>query len=207
MPDQPLVSVIMLVYNSARYLPESIESVLNQSYRNLELLIVKEMPSTDDTDAIVERYCQRDGRINVLVSPSPGMPQARNYGWQQAQGKYVAWADSDVVYLHERLAAQTAFMDNHAEIGICGTWIEIFNETGSNIGKFPADDATIRASLLFYSPIANPSSMLRRDLFRDHKPYDLEQHYFEDFDLWVRAAEFCRFANLPQVLVRYRQHA
>src|SRR5260221_7233208 len=131
MPDQPLVSVIMLVYNSARYLPEAIESVLNQTYRNFEILIVKEKASTDGTDVIVEQYCQRDMRIRILVAPSQGMPQARNFGWQQARGKYVAWADSDDVYLPERLDAQTAFLEAHPEIGICGTWIDIFNESSS----------------------------------------------------------------------------
>src|SRR5436309_1816925 len=115
----------MLAYNSEKYLIEAIESVLNQTFRDFEFLIIVEPGSTDHTDEIINKYAQHDSRIRVAVQPTPGLTAARIFAWPLAQGEYIAWADSDDVYVPERLSKQVAFMESHAEIGICGSWVKV----------------------------------------------------------------------------------
>jgi len=205
--SSPTVSVIMLAYNSAKYLPEAIESILSQTFKDFEFLIVVEPGSTDNTDEIAHRYAQRDSRIHVAIQPTRGLTAARIFAWPLAQGKYIAWADSDDVCLPERLKKQVAFMENHPDIGICGSWIKVIGDQKTYVQKYELTDGRIRSLLPFQSPFANPSVIMRRSLFtQDGLDYSQDCIHCEDYDLWERASLICRFANIGEVLVAYRFH-
>src|SRR5258708_4808575 len=205
--ESPLVSVIMLAYNSERYMVEAIETILNQTYQHFEFLIITEPSNSDATPAILEKYSQQDSRIRVIVQSVPGVTAKRESAWPLAKGKYVAWADADDVYCPQRLEKQVVFLESHLEIGICGTWVETIGATKS-IWKYPTDDGSIRSKLLFSSTLANPTVMMRLELFsKDGLHYDLTYLFREDYDLWTRAAQQTHFANIPEVLVRYRLHS
>lgn len=202
----PRVSVLMAVRDGALYLDEAIRSVLDQTFTDFECIVVDD-GSTDGTDAILQRYQRQDTRIRLSRSGGNGLSYALNHGLKLATGTYVARMDADDVSLAGRLAAQVRLMAERPEVGVCGTWIETFGAGGEEVRRYPTDDATIRSWLLFESVLAHPSVMLRRDLFTNTDlAYDSAMLHAEDYDLWVRAAQQTRLANVPEVLLRYRLH-
>ena len=124
-----------------------------------------------------------------------------------ARGEYVARMDADDVSMPERFAIQRDYLDCHRDIGVCGSWIETFGTESSEVVQYPGDDGTIRCQLLFSSSLAHPATMFRRNLILNHHLfYDEQAVHAEDYDLWVRASQHTRFANVPTILLRYRIH-
>ena len=206
MPN-PYISVLMTVYNGERYLRDAIESILNQTFRDYEFIIVDD-GSTDGSPAILAEYAALDPRI-VLVHNEENMGHSisANRGLKLARGEYVARMDADDISLRDRFARQVAFMDAHPQIGVCGTWSQYFGAI-NQIWRAPQDDAEIKCYLFFDSPVANPTSMIRRRIIVDHGlAYRSEYIAAEDYAFWADAAQFTSFANLPEVLLRYRTHA
>lgn len=206
MSAAPLVSVLMATYDAAAHLPTALDGILRQTFSAFELVVVDD-GSTDASGALLDAAARTDARVRVHRRPHQGLAAARNFALDVAVGRYVAIADADDVYLPQRLAEQVAFMEAHPDVGVCGSAAELFG-TDSGTRRFPEDDARIRALMLFEPAFVDPSTMLRRDmLVRAGLRYDTSFEIAADYDLWVRAAQCTRFANLPQVLVRYRQHA
>ena len=203
----PRVTVIMPVYNSENTLHESMQSILGQSYQDFEFIIIDD-GSTDATYAILGDYAAQDARI-ILLRNEQNMRQSYcvNKGLALAQGQYVARMDADDISLPERLAKQVAFMDLHPEVGVCGTWIKFFG-SHTHVWRLPVDDDTIRCYMFYDSPVANPTSMVRRHLIVDHQlKYDSQYDPAEDYAFWAEAIKYTTFANLPEVLVHYRVHS
>lgn len=202
----PCVSVLMPVYEGERYLEEAIESILNQTFRDFELIVIDD-GSTDGTAGIVERYRRADGRIRVFEQANHGLAATLNRGLELAQGEYVARMDADDISLPERLAVQVAFMNANRQVGICGTWVETFDSIDLKVLRLPTDDATIRSWLLFESVLPHPSIVMRREvLLKAGLSYDETCLHAEDYDLWVRASRRTALANVSEVLLRYRLH-
>lgn len=202
----PRVSVLMAVRNGELHLEEAIRSVLDQTFTDFECIVVND-GSTDGTDEILRRYQRYDTRIRLSRSGGNGLSHALNHGLKSATGTYVARMDADDVSLAGRLAAQVQLMEARPEVGVCGTWIETFGMGRSTVYRHPSDDATIRCALLFESVLAHPSVMIRRDLFVGARLlYDTAMLHAEDYDLWVRAAQYTSLVNVPEVLLRYREH-
>ena len=201
----PFVTVLMPVHNGAAYLYEAIDSVLRQSFRDFELLIVDDA-STDESVAIIERY--KDPRIRLLRSAARlKLSGALNLGLDNAQGEYVARMDADDISLPRRLEIQVQHMNLHPMIGICGTWIRYFGGTSRVVLKRPIGYEEIRAFTLVDTPFAHPTVILRRSLMEHHQlRFDGSYYPTEDFELWVRAMRCFPVENLPQVLLRYRKH-
>jgi len=203
----PRVSFIMSVYDGDTYLDAAIQSVLNQTFRDYEFILIND-GSTDDSARIIERHQRADGRIRAYAQPNRGLVAALNRGLDLARGEYVARMDADDVSLPERIATQIAFMDAHPEVGICGTWIETIGTSSVEVRRYPTDDATIRSWLLFESVLAHPSIMIRRNLLKEWGlSYDARYVHAEDYALWVRASRHMALANIPAVLLRYRVHS
>jgi glycosyltransferase involved in cell wall biosynthesis len=203
----PTVSVLMPAFNCERYIGEAIESILAQSYSDFELLIVDDH-STDSTGAIVREYCQRDERIRALANEGTrGIVGALNTGLERARGVYVARMDADDLSLPDRLEKQHHFLEEHRDIAVCGTNMELFGAQ-SYVWRLPPDHESIRAGLIFTVFIAHATTMIRRAIMEEHHyRYDADYAYAEDYELWSRLSERHRFANLPEVLYRYRKHA
>lgn len=202
----PCVSVLMPVCDGERYLEEAIRSILDQTFRDWEFIVIND-GSTDGTAEIIERYRLSDPRIRVYEQPRRGLVAALNRGLTLARGAYIARMDADDVSLPDRLAVQIAFMESHPTVGVCGTWIETFGVDHPDVRRYPADDAMIRSWMLFESVLAHPSVMMRREVVDRHGlSYDAAARHAEDYDLWVRAARHTDLANIPLVLLRYRSH-
>ncbi len=201
----PRLSVLMPMYNAAAHLPAAIESILAQTFTDFELLLIDDA-STDHSLQIAETYRQRDPRLRVVANPqNQGVGALRNQGLELARGDYLAYMDADDVSLPERLAAQVAYLDEHPEVSVCGTWVRLLGEQAGTEWHLPTDWDTIRCTMLFYGALANPTVMLRRAAFIRHS-WQCEGRVAEDYDLWTRIAATARMVNLPRVLLLYRQH-
>lgn len=202
----PLVSVLMPAHNGERHLSEAIDSILVQTLPDFELIVVDD-GSTDSTPEILDSYAQRDSRVRVYRQENQGIPAARNKCLDLAIGQYLAWMDSDDVALPSRLRKQIEFMDVHPEIGICGTWVKTVGAVAGQLWRYPTDDGTLRSMLVFNPPFANTSTIVRREVLEAASlRYDLSFPQAQDYDLWARAAQHTKLANLPDVLVLYRLH-
>jgi glycosyltransferase involved in cell wall biosynthesis len=203
----PAASVIMPVYNGEKYLKQAVESVLRQTLPDFEFIILDD-GSTDETYSVLEEFARQDARIRLYQNEKNlGLSRTLNLGLEQARSEYIARMDADDICLPERLEKQVAFMDAHPEIGICGTWVETIGDNAGRIWQLPEDHEAIYACILFTNCLAHPSVMIRRDVLRAHNLwYDVRAYYTEDYDLWSRALPMVRFANLPEILLRYRFH-
>jgi len=204
----PTVSVIMSVFNGEKFLSETIDSVLSQSFRNFEFVIVDD-GSTDATADILSKYALRDGRIRVLREGKKGRAGALNLAISTANGKYVANTDADDLSMPSRLEEQVAFMEKNPEVGVLGGAFELITDSGEVIDviRHPLEDSQMRSAMLRYNPICHSSVILRKNIVLASGGYRSTFEPSEDYDLWVKMSEWGRLANLPSVLVRYRLHA
>ncbi|MEI6563398.1 MAG: glycosyltransferase [bacterium] len=201
----PLVTILMPVHNGAAYLAEAMDSMLRQSLKNFEFLIVDDA-STDNSIAIIQNF--KDSRIRLIQSHERlKLSGALNLGLDNAQGQYVARMDADDISLPSRLETQARFLNDHPEIGLCGTWIRYFGDSSKTVLERPTRHEEIRAFTLLDTPFAHPSVMLRKNLVEQHH-LRFDGSYFptEDFELWTRALSHVQGANLPEVLLNYRVH-
>ncbi len=206
MHQQPVVSVVMAVYNGAAYLRPAIDSVLAQTFRAFELLIIDDA-STDTSVAMVRAY--RDPRICLIQhTHNQGQAAALNTGLECASGRYIAIMDSDDISLPQRFAQQVALLEQHPEIDICGCWCRTIGAGPRVVWDYPTDHERMHCTLLFHPALVHSSVMLRRAALQAAGlTYDETLPRAQDYDLWVRAAERLRMGNLPRVLVLYRRKA
>jgi glycosyltransferase involved in cell wall biosynthesis len=205
MQNQPLISVIMPAYNAEKYIQEAIDSILNQSYANLELLIFDD-GSSDSTRKIIDSYS--DDRIKkIFADKNGGVVAARNHCIDLAQGKYIALMDADDIASQDRFKKQLALLEADG-CDVCGSEHWNLNQlTGAlKSSKSRHTDADLRALLSVYCTMCNSAVMAKAELFKQYK-YDATLPAAEDYYLWITlAAAGYRFANLPDCLVTYRQY-
>jgi len=202
----PEISVLLSVYNAENFISESIESILNQSYSNFELIIVDDC-STDESFEICKGYAITDHRIILLRNPANlGGCQTLNEGLKHARGKYVARQDNDDWSYPDRFAKQIKFMEDNPEVGILGGSMEIINETGEIIGKriYQTTDFSIRKNIFLYSPFSHPLVMFRKSILDKVGHYDCEYAPADDYELYFRMGRISKFANISDVLLKYR---
>jgi len=197
-PFSPRVSVVMAAYNAAPFIGEAIESILNQTFPYLELIIVDD-GSTDETPGVLDRYS--DPRIVRLRNESnQGVARARNRGCAMARGEYIAVQDADDLSAPERLEKQVAFLDTHPEVGLVGSQALLFGEGGSTQIKVPLHNTEIQALLLGENCLLHSSLMVRREVFKEVGGYNESFIAAPDYDLVLRLAECTHVANLPDTL-------
>ena len=200
----PRVTVLLPVFNGEPYLQDAIASVLAQTYRDFELLIVDD-GSTDRSPEIAARFAAADGRVRICRREHRGLVDALNFGIEAARGEYIARADADDVNLPHRLKTQVELLDATPDVTACGTWVTILD--GGAVWHLPTDPAALHAALLFAIPMFHPTVMVRRRwLVQSGLRYDPAFAHAEDYDLWERGAANARYANVPRALVRYRHH-
>ncbi len=201
----PLVSVVMSVYNAGKYLDEAIQSILKQTYKKFEFIIIND-GSTDSSLEIIKNYKKEDNRIVLISRENKGLIFSLNEGIQRANGKYIARMDADDISLVTRFQEQVNFLEKNTDIGVCGSWIEIFGENRkSTIWKLPYKDNDLKARLLFSVPFAHPSIMMRKEIIDKYGlKYDENYKAAEDYKFWLDMSKYTKFANIPNVLLRYR---
>ena len=213
MISKPSISVIMPIHNGEKYLAEAIESILNQTLKDFEFIIIND-GSKDATSSIVERYQKRDQRI-IFIDESENKKLAfrRNQGIELAQGKYIAYMDGDDISLPHRLETQLAFMEANPSVAYCSSRSRLFG-LNSGIRYDPEENAAIRLAMFYKFPltrrICNVPSFIRRTVFDQFKNSILPSHYYiEDLRLQLNITlnSTLRFSCIPEVLLNRRIHA
>ena len=201
----PAVAVLMSVHNGAPWVREAIASVLAQTERDLELIVVDD-GSTDDTPAVVAGAVAGEPRVRVVRQAHAGLTRALNRGLALATAPLVARLDADDVARPERLARQRAFLDAHADIGLLGTACREVDAADRELRVVlpPAEDAAIRRALIRRNPFVHSSVMFRRAIATAAGGYDESLAVAQDYDLWMRLSRVTRMANLGDVLVTRR---
>lgn len=202
----PSVSVIMPIYNAQKFLKEAIESILNQTFKDFELLLIND-GSTDASKEIVEQY-RNNRRVRIFHKKNEGVTKTLNFGLSQAVGRYIARMDADDISMPERLELQVEFLDEHRNVGLLGTRFKAITEDKKFIENLDVEltNEELQGEILKSCRFGHPTVMMRRSALEAVGPYDESSwaHTVEDYDLWLRIAEKFEVANLPQYLLLYR---
>ena len=203
-PTGVCASVLIAVRNGIPHVKEAIDSVLTQSMRSLELIVVDD-GSTDGTSDILEQMARHDNRLQIIRnSISLGLTRCLNLALGCASGKYIARIDHDDLWLVEKLAKQTSYLDLHPEVALLGTAYRE-QDIGGRWSRTPLlplcqTDAEIRAALYCFNPFFHSSILIRRDLLISLGGYDERYRYSQDYALWVQVLRHTQAATLPEVL-------
>lgn len=202
----PRASVVMSTYNTPeKYLREAIESILIQTFKDFELIIVDDGSEQNDAEIASEF---KDDRIIVLKNEkNSGLAYSLNRGLNQAKGEYIVRMDSDDIAFPDRLQKQIDYMDSHYDIDILSSRAECFgSRTGMPIIDY-GEDEYVKATLFFADLILHPTVVMRKDSLKKYGLlYDDRLRRAQDYDLWARASENCRFYIMPDKLLHYRCH-
>jgi glycosyltransferase involved in cell wall biosynthesis len=201
----PLISVIMPVYNCENYVYQAIESILNQTEGNFELLVIDDA-STDGTTQVINTIT--DDRLQLITKPkNTGLTHSLNMGLELAKGKYIARMDGDDISLPTRFEKQLAAFNQNPNLVVCGTWYETFGSASTEVVRHPTQAHKVSVSLLNEASVAHPSVLIAKHrLPTGVLKYDTAMEPAEDFDLWTRLVAHGDIINLPEVLLLYRVH-
>lgn len=210
--DEPLVSIVTPAYNCERFIGETIESVINQTYKNWEMIIVDD-GSTDKIGNIVKNYCKRDIRIKYFWQKNSGRPAVpRNVAIRKAKGKYIAFLDSDDLWVSEKLARQVEYMEKHPDLDLVYGLAKCVGNPlfEGRLVKQPKDVAFcttfeelfICNSIVCLTVIVRASSLQRVGLFNEAPSFVSA----EDWDLWLRFAHDYKIGFIPELVGFYRVH-
>lgn len=202
--DKPLISIVTPSFNQSRYLEATIRSVLEQDYPAFEYIIV-DGGSHDGSVEIIQRYASR---LAWWVSePDLGQTDALNKGFSRASGQILAWLNSDDTYNPGALAAAAQYLIDHPEVGLVYSDTNFINETGREIGRFPAAQTDYHRLRQGYVHIPQQAAFFRADLWRQVGPLDPDFYFAMDYDLWVRLAKHAPLVYLPgQTWANFRLH-
>lgn len=202
--NKPLITVLLCTYNDAQYIRAAMESILDQTFKNFEFLIIDD-GSTDDTAAIIHSFS--DERIIYLKNAeNKGLEFSKNRGIEAAKGKYIAYMDGDDKSKPTRLQEQFSLLEANPGIGFCSTNAAYF---GSKTGTYapPSTDLEIRLIALFGTPLLHPACMIRRDILLGNQiRYRMDFPAAEDYPFMVDLLTKTRAGNLPKPLHLYQVH-
>jgi glycosyltransferase involved in cell wall biosynthesis len=205
----PSVTVLLPAYNAESYIESAVQSVLNQTFKDFEFIIVND-GSTDGTLQILQRLAAKDPRIVLLSRPNTGYVLALNEGLAKARGEFIARMDADDLCLPTRLEKQVAYFRASPACVLLGTNVVQMDQSGMVIGPMldiALGHAAIDAALLRRGwPIVHPSVMMRTSAVRAVGGYLVELCPNEDHDLFLKLGEVGQLENLPEVLLQYRKH-
>lgn len=205
--DLPIASVLMPVYNGEAYLAEAVESVLEQTERNIEVIVVDD-GSTDSSRAILRRFALQDARVRVFEEEHRGLVPTLNRGLEVARGKYICRLDADDIAMPDRIEKQVRFLDAHEDYVLVGGQVTLIGIAGEKIGTWerPLSHIEIETALQSTNCFMHTCVMFRRAEVVSAGGYDPLFILAEDYDLWVRLAANYRLGNLPDFVCRVRMH-
>lgn len=206
MTSIPKISVLLPVYNAARFLPESLASLQMQTCGDFEVVAVDD-GSTDDSGQMLEQFASKHDWLRVFRQERAGIATALNHAFAMSRGEFIARMDADDIADRRRLEVQAEFLRANPSIGVCGSWVRNFGEGCDAVVRAPVNNDAIRAWLLFGSAFVHPAVMMRREiLLLLRQPYESDAPPVEDYALWLALSERTQFHNLPRELLRYRIH-
>lgn len=204
--DEPLVSVVMPAYNSEGYIAQSIQSIIDQTYNNWELIIIND-GSSDKSVEIVNTF--NDKRIKLFHNETNcGLAVTRNKLFDLAHGDFIAILDSDDLARPDRLTKQVSFLTANQDYGMIGSWISLIDGQGIRLNKtmkYKAKPQEIPGILFLDNYFSQSSVMMRKAIAMSQK-YNLEYPPCEDYDLWIRVSRITKVWNLQESLIDYRVH-
>lgn len=199
------ISVIMPVYNGEKYIKETIESVLNQSYKDFEFIIIDD-GSTDNTLKIIQSF--NDQRVQVVNSDHRGIVEALNIGLKISRGEYIVRIDADDICLKDRFDILLAYMEANRKVVVCGSWAQKINENREVVGKLdypPVENKDIKKFALLHNPFIHPSVIFRKEVIYKVGMYGKFKHN-EDYEFWTRVLKVGEGHNISEELLQYRIH-
>ena len=209
MSSTPRISVMMAVFNAERYVVDAVESILHQSFRDFEFVILND-GSTDKSGKILRDFAQRDSRIRLFSEERRGLTRCLNRGIALAQGQYLARMDADDVALPGRFQAQVDYLHANPAVLAVGGQARLVSPEGWPLCHWtvPVKHEEIDAAHIagFAGRLIHPTSMMRLDVVRRIGGFDEQWTYAQDYDLWLRLAEIGRLSNLPGIVLNYRLH-
>ncbi len=208
MKELPFVTVFTPNYNKSKYLQETVESVLQQTYTNFEYIIVDDC-STDESWDIISSYAFKDERIRAYRNDENlKIVKTRNKGFQfsSKEAKYYAILDSDDVSVPERLEKQVAFLEENPQYGLIGSDTIVIDEESKEIGyrKYASSDLEIRKVITRLNPIAQSSVLIRKQAIQEVGYYDEQWNVCQDYDYWLRIGIDWKLKNFDNPLIKYR---
>ena len=207
MTRTPSVSVVMAVYNGERWLAETLASLAGQTFDDFEIVIIDD-GSTDGSADLLAKAAARDARYRVITQANCGLVASLNRGLAEAQAPLVARIDADDIAEPERFARQIAFLGAHPAVAALGSAIRIISEDGAfrRLQAYPCGPSAVAKAMLLSCALAHPAVMMRREAVLAVGGYREAFRHAEDYDLWLRLSERHELDNLPEPLLRYRQH-
>lgn len=206
MRKNPLVSIIIPTCNRAKYIKRAVESVLSQTYQNIETIIIDD-GSTDETPKIISEFSKKDPRIVILTNRiNLGFVKTLNKGISKARGKYIARLDDDDFWQDpEKLKKQVEFLEKHKDYVLVGGGLIKINKEGKEIVRylFPEKDREIRKSILIDNLFAHSTVLFRKDAWEKVEGYDEQFGFFADRDLWLKLGKLGKFYNFQEHFTYY----
>lgn len=205
--SKPRVTVLMSVYNSEQYLAEAIESILQQTFRDFEFLIIND-GSRDGSLKILKKYAKQDQRIRLISRPNKGLVASLNEGINEVRGHYLARMDSDDISLPHRLKQEAEFLDDNPSVSLVGSNYTVIDESGqqlttTNVFTHPAD---LKVAQVACNQYGHGSIMARLKVLKEMNGYDASVGHVEDYDLWTRMSRVSKIANIEEPLYLYRRN-
>jgi len=204
--NKPLISVVMPAYNAHKYIKSAIESILGQTLKRFELIIVNDC-STDETLPIIRSYSKKDSRIKIINNNKRlDIALSLNKGVGIASSNIIARMDADDIAFPNRLELQYKLINSSRNIGVVGANIEIMDEVENVIAtrSYPTSSNKLKSCLFRYSPFAHPVVFFRKNMFEKVGGYDPKYSPTEDLDLWFRLGSKSEFRSINETLLKYR---
>lgn len=201
----PMVSVVMPAYNAQKYIKNSIKSVLNQTFKDIELIVVND-GSSDGTEQVVSEFVEIDSRVKLINTLNQGCSHACNVGVGSSDSRWIARLDADDYAFPSRILDQFTWSE-HGGYDVCGGDAVVFGKTIPRTWRYPTKHGDMELLAFFNSPVAHPASFYRRDLHQ-RQPYEPGAGAAEDYLFWVRhLAAGAKFTSLNKIVLGYRIHS
>ncbi len=200
------ISVLMPAYNADKYIGTAIQSILNQTYKSFELIIIDDC-SSDNTWNIIQKFCKNDKRIIAYKNNSNiNISKSLNIGLGFAKGKYIIRMDADDLSYPDRIEKQYMFMEKNPNIILSGSAMEVCDSELKTIAikKFYLTDKEIRKNLLRCCPFSHPSIIFRTEIAKKAGEYNININTAQDYEFYFRMGLYGQFANIAEPLIKYR---
>jgi len=199
----PKVSVVLSVYNGEQFLNEAVRSILGQTFKDFEFIIIDD-GSTDASKKIIETLI--DSRIHLIFRKNKGLTPSLNEGLKLSTGEFIARMDADDIAEPKRIEKQVAFLERHPDVYLCGTWAKIIDEKGEKKGDFitPIESSQVKKMMFWHNPFIHPSVMFRRKIVDTIGYYSEKIKYAQDYEYWSRIIKNFPGSNIPEFLMQYR---
>ena len=202
---EPKISVVMSCYNAEQTVQKAIESILNQSFKEFEFIVIDDA-SSDQTLEILQQYQKQDERITLLTNEfNQGLSYSLNRGIKHARAELIARMDADDISYPNRLQLQYDYMSAHIEVDILGTAVRYVAESRQPVKtmRLPINDQDIKRRVFKKTLVFHPTVMIKKEVYEQHGYYDPDLRWAEDADLWYRLYDKVVFHNLSEVLLDY----